>query len=336
MLGLPVITVAKAQQLANTGRLDGRLAAVAGYWNQFALPCPFMPHQALMTGFCLGSEFADTAEAVTGYNGGNFPNAPISAPETSRGDLLWSTSGDSPAAVVLIVHAGDSRAWQCLPADRATCQTRMVIDSVAWFNGSATELALPGGDLAPKLSLADVSGMVAKSEQLITAYPMFATQINDVDPRFLGQASGIVWYMRLAKTPSATDGLNEGIVRLVSDESSTVVDELPLAVSSDYKPARLILDADPGTGDSQNAYTQYSITFGANTLSDGQLGLGTAPLALAAGAYELYASLSDSNGQSVAGPKCDQPITLTISANVSYLATFTVSKCDWATEESQF
>jgi hypothetical protein len=238
--------------------------------------------------------------------------------------------------VVLIAHSGDSRSWQCRVEDLDACRRQMVIDSVAWVNGSATERALPGGDIAPKLSLADIEGMVAKSEQLVTAYPTLSTQLNDVDPRFLGQSSGIVWYLRLAKTPSAADGLNDGVVRLVSDETSTVVDELPLAVSSDYQPARVILDSDPGSQDAQTAYPHYSIASGAATLSDDMLGMATPPIALQAGAYELHAFLSDGNGQPADGPKCDQPITLTSSANVAYLATFTVSKCDWATEESQF
>jgi hypothetical protein len=333
ILGMPVISVADAEALANTGKLDGRLAAVGGYWNWFALPCPFLPHQAVITGFCSGSLFADTADAVRDYNGG-LGSGPNSAAESGNGDLLWSTSGSGPAAVVLIVHAGDSRSWQCL--ERAACQKRMVVDSVAWFNGSATQLPQPAADIAPKLSLADIEGMAAKSEQLVTAYPMLATQLNDVDPRFLGKGSGIVWYLRLAKTPSGADGLNEGVVRLVSDDSSTVIDELPLPVSSDYQPARVILDGNPANQNSQTAYPHYTITSGAATLSDDLLGMSTPPVALEAGAYELHAFLSDSNGQQADGPKCDQPITLTSSANVAYLATFTANKCDWATEESQF
>ena len=338
MLGMPVISVAQAGALASAGNLDGKFAAVGGYWMQYALPCPFMPHQAVVNGYCSGGQFADTPQAAQNPSGIGPGSAPIAAPETLHGDLLWSSggTGPSPFPVVLIVHAGDSRSWQCRVEDRDVCQRQMIIDDVAWVNGSATEPSLPGGDISPKLSLADIEGMVAKSEQLVTAYPLHATQLNDVDPRFLGQSSGVVWYLRVVKTPSGSDGLNDGVVRLVSDDSSAVTDELPLVVSSNYAPARLILDADPGTLDSQNSYVQYSITMGAVMLSKGQLGMATAPLALEAGTYGLHAFLADSNGQPVAGPKCDLPITVGAATNVAYLATFSGSKCDWAAEQSQF
>ena len=72
--GLPVMTVTQAQHLAAAETLDGRLIAVGGYWMQFALPCAFMPHEALLTGFCTGSQFGDTADDVRDYTGGGVFN----------------------------------------------------------------------------------------------------------------------------------------------------------------------------------------------------------------------------------------------------------------------
>ncbi len=79
-------------------------------------------------------------------------------PETVGGDQLGEATRNAPAAVVLIVHAADSRYWQCPPADREDCANSLVIDRVAWLNGSDTPFDAPDAHLT------------APGEELVVAY----------------------------------------------------------------------------------------------------------------------------------------------------------------------
>ena len=186
--GLPVVTVAQMHALAGQGKLDGRFAAVGGYFMQYALPCAFVPHIAPISGFCSGEAFSDNRDDVATYNGSAAAAALVMV-ETTGADALQPATGNDPAAVALIVHAADARSWQCAPADRADCAGNLVIDRVAWINGS--EVPLPS---AP-------ANLIAPQEQLVTAYQLDAAAINDVDPRFNGEAAGQVWYARTAYGP---------------------------------------------------------------------------------------------------------------------------------------
>src|SRR5665647_802812 len=73
IMGMPVMTVAAADAALAAGQLDGRFAAVGGYWRQYALPCPFPMHMPDIYGFCSGGEFADSPqdENTSGGIGGN-------------------------------------------------------------------------------------------------------------------------------------------------------------------------------------------------------------------------------------------------------------------------
>ena len=183
ILGLPVHTVAGMHQLANVGKLDGRFVAVAGYWKQLALPCAYQPHLPVLLGYCAGGAFEDTIEAAQGGN--NRLAAPVIAPETSGSIGSPSDVTGQPQAVVLIVHAADSRTWQCAAQDRATCHARLVIDEVAWIDGSATGVA--ADVVAP--------GAVKPGEQIVTAFATRLQWLDEVDPRLMGLGVGTVTYL---------------------------------------------------------------------------------------------------------------------------------------------
>jgi hypothetical protein len=322
--------VAGINQLAATGQLDGRLAAVGGYWAQFALPCPYMPHQPVILGFCSGGSFADTPEAALTCCGTG--TAPIATLETANGDMLWSAGGinGDAAMVVLIVHTADSRAGQCQPADRGSCRARLVIDSVAWVNGDATSVnpdtsAVPG----VALSLDDVIAVGVKpGEQLVTAYPLLATHLNDVDPRLLGDGDGIVWFLRVLTGAPGADAISDSDVRLVSDSSSTVVAELPLVVPDDFATARVVLDAQGWDGN--GAYPRFTVAAGTTVVVEGDLGSSSTPLALSAGDYAVHAFIATQQANPVAGPTCDMPLTVAAGDDVAYFADFSGSgDCAW-------
>jgi hypothetical protein len=333
---MPVMSVAAADAAVAAGQLDGRFAAVGGYWMQYALPCPFPPHDPIIEGYCSGGEFSDSEQDVQNPGGGvSSGSAPVSVPETVNGDLLWSTASESPARVVLIVHAGDSRAWQCLPADQAGCRRHMVIDSVAWVNGSATPIRATSSrsDALAQMSLDQVASVATgPGEQLVTAYPLSSTDLNDLDPRLLGKGSGIVWYVRAAEPVSSGDETAAGTVRLVSDQEGTVIAELPLGVAVDYNPARLVLDSQY----SGNGYPHFSLLLGGTALADGQLDLGTTPIAIDPGDYLLRAFMADASGKSTNGLSCDEAVSISAGANVAYTATFKGSPCTWGPGDSSF
>jgi len=330
MLGLPVMTVADVDKALAAGELDGHFAAVGGYWRQYALPCPFQPHQAVIGGFCSGGQFADAAADVDtccgSVNGGTVP---LAVPETLNGDQLWSASSESAARVVLIVHADDSRAWQCAPDPQNDCHKHMVIDDVAWVNGSstATGAAISESGVQPTMTLDQVATAAVKSgERLVTAYALSATHLNDVDPRLMGKGSGTVWLVRTV----ATDATGDGNVRLLSDADGSVIEELPLKVTADYNPARLVLDSD-FSGSADSSYPHFTVLAGTSTIAEDQLGMGSTPITLESGDYVLHAFMADANGKAIAnGPTCDDPITPAAGANVGYKASFSGSTCSWA------
>ena len=331
ILGLTVHSVAEINQLAADGKLDGQLAAVGGYWAQFALPCPFMPHEAVLAGFCDGGSFADTSQAAQTCCGTG--TAPIATTETANGDMLWSAGGVNghAAMVVLIVHAADSRTWQCAPVDRASCHSRMVIDSVAWVNGAATEVNPDTSALSGAATLTIdqvVAAGVKPGEQLVTAYPLLASSLNEVDPRLIGQGPGTVWYLRVATGTPDADGVSAGLVRLVGDSSSAILTELPLVVADDYQPARVVLDSKDWNGN--GAYPRFTIGNDSTILADGDLGSSATPLSLVPGDYLVHALIATPQANPVAGPTCDLPLTLAAGDDVSFYAQFpSQGDCVW-------
>ena len=98
-----------------------------------------------MDAFCTGISFASTTYKPTPQIGD--PDL-ILAPEAANGNLLWGAqTQDAPAAVVLVVHSGDSRAWQCKPENRSACHNKLVIDRVAWINGQDQNVNSPSSEL---------------------------------------------------------------------------------------------------------------------------------------------------------------------------------------------
>jgi hypothetical protein len=300
-------------ELASTGALNGRFAAVAGYWNQFALPCPFMPHEAAISGFCSGGAFADSKDAVATYNGSG-QTAPVVMPETENADELQAATTNGPAAVVLIVHDKDARYLQCAPQSQSACAQSVVIDLVAWLNGSDTQLTAPADQLT------------SMGEELITAFQLPTTAMNDVDPRFIGQGGGQVWYARTTLAVLDSNGTAGGTVRVVSVPTSTVVDERALAVSDQYVPGRVVLDASQPSNSTGSSSPQYGVSEDGVEVLNGPLGMQTPPITLYAGPYTMTASLGKTT--------CTDKVAITASRDVSFSAAFTQNSCKWSPTNS--
>jgi hypothetical protein len=260
--GLPVISVASADELLRSGKLDGQVVAVGGYFDQVTTSCPY-PGRYIgpLEGRCRFVAFTDArttaqlcqSEGSDGMgcrqpSGTNL--APFFVSETGGDAFSWLTGGATgePAALVLIGHAGDARQWQCTAATQTQCASAFVVDRIAWANGQNVPPAAPqtgdqqtGKVITPRMTLVQVAAAAGLGDDLLTAAAFRAGDIATVDPRWNLAGDNIVWLLR-SLGPAAEAGSAETqseIVWLVDDATGRVIDRHPLKVASDYQPARL-------------------------------------------------------------------------------------------------
>ena len=260
--GLPVISVARADELLRSGKLDGQAIAVAGYFDQFTPSCPYPGrYVGPLEGWCRFVAFTDTRATAQlcqpeGSNGMSCSQpsgtslAPFFMTETS-GDA-WSrlTAGATgePAALVLIGHAGDARQWQCTAATQAACASAFVVDRIAWADGHDVPPAAPqtgdqqsGKAIAPRMTLAQVAAAAGLGDDLLTGAAFTAGDIATVDPRWNLAGHDIVWLAR-SLGPTVGSDVQEArpeTVWLVDDATGRLLDSHPLKLAADYRPARL-------------------------------------------------------------------------------------------------
>jgi hypothetical protein len=260
--GLPVISVASADELLRSGKLDGQAVAVAGYYNAMALPCPY-PGRYIgpLEGWCRLVAFTDTlagaqlckssgASGVSCSQPSGTNLAPFFVSETSGDAWSWLTAGATgePAALVIIGHAGDARQWQCTAATQAECASAFVVDRIAWANGHDLPPAAPptgdqqsGTPITPRMTLAQVAAAIGLSGDLLTGAAFRAGDIATVDPRWNLAGENVVWLAR-SLGPAAQAGSAETrseVVWLVDDATGKIIDSHPLKLASGYQPARL-------------------------------------------------------------------------------------------------
>jgi hypothetical protein len=260
--GLPVISVATADEWLRSGKLDGQAVAVAGYYGQFTFSCPY-PGRYIgpLERWCGFVAFTDSRASAKlcqpeGSNGTSChqPSGTNLAPwfmtETSGHAWAWATGGATgePAALVLVGHAGDARQWQCTAATRAECASAFVVDRVAWANGNELPPAAPetgdqqtGKVITPRMTLAQVATAAALGDDLLTGAPIRKGDIATIDPRWNFAGDDIVWLVR-SLGPAAASGARERrteTVWLVDDATGRVIDGHPLKLDSGYQPARL-------------------------------------------------------------------------------------------------
>ena len=146
--GLPVLSVAGADELLRSGRLDGQAVAVGGYYDAMSLPCPYPGrYVGPLEDWCRMVAFTDTragAQLCVGSGNGmscGQPSGTNLAPwfmaETSGDALSLLNEGPTgePAALVVIGHAGDARQWQCAAPTQSACAGAFVVDRIAWADG---------------------------------------------------------------------------------------------------------------------------------------------------------------------------------------------------------
>jgi hypothetical protein len=256
--GLPVISVARADQLLRSGKLDGKAVAVAGYFDQFTPSCPY-PGRYIgpFETWCRVVAFTDSRATAQlcqpeGSNGVSCGQpsgtnlAPFFVSETSGSAWSWPSGGPTgePAALVLIGHAGDPRQWQCTAATQAQCASAFVVDRIAWAEGRDVPPTAPetgdqqtGKVITPRMTLAQVAAAAGLGDDLLTGGAFRKGDIAAIDPRWNFAGDDIVWFVR-----SLGQGAGETrpeTVWLVDDATGAVIDSHPLEVAADSHPARL-------------------------------------------------------------------------------------------------
>jgi len=348
--GLPVISVAHAVELLRSGQLEGQAVAVAGYYDEMALPCPF-PGRYIgpLETWCRMVAFTDTRASAQlcqsfGSSGGSCsqPSGPNLAPffmsETS-GDIGSWQNGAQPIALVVIGHAGDARQWQCTAATQAECASAFVVDRIAWEEGHDVPPAAPqtgdqqsGAPITPRMTLAQVAAVLGLGDDLLTAAAFRAGDIATVDPRWNFAGDNVVWLVR-SLAPAAGSVAQETrpeIVWLVDDATGRVIDSHPLKLAADYQAARLWQMATVhGVGCcASNVSAFYRVASGDGTVvyeglvSGGSSGgtdsttygggYGSGPLVLPAGSYSVTAWLATYDAGATGTPRdeCSTQVTL--------------------------
>ena len=260
--GLPVISVARADELLRSGQLDGQAVAVAGYFDQFTPSCPY-PGRYIgpLEDWCRFVSFTDTRASAKlcqpeGANGVSCSQpsgtnlSPWFMTETSGNAWSWVSGGATgdPAALVLIGHAGDARQWQCTAATHAECARAFVVDRVAWANGSDVPPTAPetGGQdsgkvITPRMTLDQVAAAAGLGDDLATGAAFSKGDVATIDPRWNFAGDDIVWLVRSLGQAAGAEGTGPRpeTVWLVDDTTGKVIDSHPLKLDASYQPARL-------------------------------------------------------------------------------------------------
>ena len=347
--GLPVISVADADELLGSGKLDGRAIAVAGYFDQVVPSCPY-PWRYIgpLESWCAFTAFTDmraTAQLCQPYGSNGMscrqPSGTYLAPffmsETSGNVPVLS--GTEPVALVLIGHAGDARQWQCTPQTQAECANAFVVDRIAWAEGHDVPPTAPqtggqqsGAAIKPRMTLDQIAAAIGIGDDLLTGAPFRAGDIASIDPRWNFAGDDIVWLVRsLAQAAgSGVERTRPEMVWLVDDATGRVIDSHPLKLEADYQPARLWQMATVHGVDccAGNLAAFYRVVSGDGTVvyegrvlggSRGERdsttyggGYGSGPLVLAAGGYSVTAWLGSADGDVTGTPRdgCSTQVTL--------------------------
>ena len=341
--GLPVLSVAEAAAMITAGQLDGRVAAVAGYYDQVAMSCPY-PGRYIgpLESWCGFTAFTDRRDDArlchpVGDNGTTCSRpaatslAPFLMPETGGGVPALG-SGLDPVAVVLVGHAGDARQWRCTEATQSACAQAFVVDRVAWADGHEVPLSAPrtgerasGTLITPRMTLVQAAAAVGVGDSLLTGAAFRAGDIASVDPRVNLAGGGVVWLLRSAgQGAGPTRPVTE---QIVDDATGKVITTMPLALDPAYRPARLWqsatvrgLDCCGGrefpfyrVASSNGTLVYDGMVSGGSSGGDGYTNFGTGygspgPLVLPAGSYSVTAWLATWDGHN-AGPARDECTT---------------------------
>jgi hypothetical protein len=253
--GMPVVSVATAVELIQRGSLDGRAAAVAGYFSEAVLACPApLGYVNPLVGWCRLVAIADDADGATLCHSGpegtgcrepsGIHLAPFFVPETSG--HVPSPPNGKPVRVVLIGHAGDARQWQCAADAQAECSRAFVVDRVAWADGHDVPITAPqpvdqstGDALHPRLTAEEAAMAVSNGDRVLSVAASRRGDVSGIDPRWNLAGDSIVWIVRSLGAADENAPTRPVLVSLVNDETADAIDAHDLALAAAYRPARM-------------------------------------------------------------------------------------------------
>lgn len=236
VLGMPVVTLARALDLVSARRIDGRDVAVSGYWVQGpGLPCPRPIYEPTDLESLLGCDVSVLSsvsfEVWTSSAGGGMsccnrpPHGAVTlrafgGPEASG----WGERRDQ-SRVVLIGHVADLRSLNCQPANRTDCASIFVVDRLAWVDGRLVELHSTWRDSLSGMAPEEVVALVAPAGEVLGVAAIEARLAPAIDPRFEGLGDGTVWIVRAiaGSDDDAADSTRDVDVWLVDDSDVEVV-----------------------------------------------------------------------------------------------------------------
>jgi hypothetical protein len=219
--GLPVISVGDLNRLIASGAMNGRVAAVAGYWESSIVPsCPAPGRwMSPLEGYCEFDLFSDTPYQSATCESGNC-NGGFAPPRAETIKALAIDNNENytrvrsaddghyfdPRPLVLIGHAADPRWLQCQSDVQRQCEAAFVIDTVAWAEGNPLDLSLQDDPNAPKprMSIPDVVA-AAGGTNLVSVALTNANDVNTIDPRIHVTGDNLAWVVR-----SAIEGSSDG------------------------------------------------------------------------------------------------------------------------------
>ncbi len=359
--GLPVISVADAVGLLQSGKLDGQAVAVAGYYEQFTPSCPY-PGRYIgpLEDWCRFAAFTATrasaklceplgTDGMSCHQASGTNLSPWFMTETGGNTWGWMSAGATgePSALVLVGHAGDARQWQCTATTQAQCAKAFVVDRVAWANGSDVPPTAPETGTA-RMTLDEVAAAVGLGDDLLTGAAFRRGDVATIDPRWNFDGDGVVWLVRSlgrAAGPGAVETRPE-TVWLVDDATGKVVASHPLQLGADYRPARLWSMA---TAHGVDCCSGDVLAFDRVTSSDGTIvyegtvqggesggtdsttyggSYGSGPLVLPAGGYTVAAWLAPYSGGVAGAPRgeCSTQVMLQPLGDVALNADFPPDK----------
>jgi hypothetical protein len=240
VLGLDVMTVSAAEAVRDAG-VDDTEIAIRGWFT----PPPVIACTHTLDGYASNPLLLDCAQALTWLDQDaeslvhvtettwvpSAPQSPALNPVLGGLDLSWKplplsagvVADSKPAAVVFIGHFDDRRASACPAGQRADCQDRFVVDSVAWADGAVLPRSMRGLTDSPwTSSLPDIEAVVANEapdSPILSLEVVQGPIIGDIEPSLVHGEGGLsdrpgLWIVRVLESDRLStyivdDGTNQ-------------------------------------------------------------------------------------------------------------------------------
>ena len=367
---MPVMSVADARQLESSGTIDGQMIAVGGYYDSALVHCySGVPEAPPLDPACVMGRFAATAgDAQVCFSHKQGAEIDCRGPliaesyvpmflEDATGRDAMYGDRNGPVELVVVGHIADPRYWACTQAFLDQCQDRFVADRLVWAAGHTAPDTPPQvfdanyQELTPRLSVDEVAAAVG-SDAIVTAVPVQASKVAEIDPRFPMSGNELVWIVRYLADTEETGDTRSANVSVVDDATGKVLSHKPLAMGADYMPARLWLQAERNDLDKNgNVADSLAMEFSLSSPTGDEIyrgpnpgpweeGFSTQttgsflPGLLEPGTYQIDAWLESIEPGSSTEPtrQCSTSVTVAASDNVGLEASFGGSDpCTWGT-----